>query len=759
MRVEPESFGAALRRHRLAAGLSQERLAELARISIEAVGALERGTRKTPQRQTLDLLIEALQLEAAERNALTLAAVRPQQPRKRTPRIGQAPASLLASPLSLTSFVGRDADVAAVSALVRAARLVTIVGPGGVGKSRLALELARDVSAEMSVSIVALGPLVPESPVLPAIAAALGVHDEGAVTLEGQIASALGARPRLLILDNGEHVLETLAPAVVTLLGQSSGLRIVSTSRERLGVDGERIYRLQPLSIGHAVDVFIDRAVANGFDPENSADDLSIAAEICDRLDRIPLAIELAAASSTVLAFEAILTRLREQTVLPAAPNRSALPHHRSMQALVDWSYDRLDDNEGRVFRRLAPFLGGCRLDDAQDIFSHDALTRDDVLYALFRLHEQSLVDADRAAMPRFHMLQTIRDFADSKLTADERVALYRRFSAHYFSLITGFDDALRSGRQDEAIARISDEWMNVRAALSYAMQDAPLDEVALRALGTLANYWIRTGTLTEGAQLLAAIDFTAYPPSRGLAAALTGAAFIELNREALASARAYAAHARSVTRAIGDPWFDIYAAIAEHNAASASGAPPLPESFAPLYERAQQLGDPWLTGSAACRMAMLAADSASCNRYLEDGLRCAQASGDRFAIGVINLALARSTAQDEPQRALEHTLAVWRQTNAQQYSLQVHCIECFAEIAEVVGRADDAAELVGIALSISRQSGSPDSARAWLKRFALRLSHDHAETIAAGEQAAVAEARDRIAAFLASFAQPRAEE
>jgi predicted ATPase len=758
--VEPEPFGAALRQHRLAAGLSQERLAELARISTEAVGALERGTRKIPQRQTLELLVEALQLEPADRAAFTLAAVRPQQPRVRTPRIDQPPGSFRSSPLGLTSFVGREPDITAVLSLAQSARLVTILGPGGVGKSRLALELTRQVAPPFQnhVHIVALGPLVPNSSVLPAITAGLGIHDEGSVTLEGQIAAAIGQRAILLIVDNCEHVLDDLAPAVHHLLSLCAGLRIIATSRERLGVDGERIYRLQPLSIGHAVDVFIDRATANGFDPENSADDLSIAAEICDRLDRMPLAIELAASCSNVLAFEAILARLRERIVLPATPKRSALPQHRSMQALVEWSYDRLEPNDAIVFRRLAPFLGGCRLDDAQDILRHDTLTNEDILYSLFRLHEQSLIDADRASMPRFQMLQTIRDFANTQLLADERTALYGRFSGHYFSVVAELDSMLRSARQNAAIARISAEWMNVRAALSYVAADAGFSTDALMALGALSNYWLRTGTLTEGAQLLAAIDFSPCAPSAGLAAALTGAAFLELNRGSLRKAHEYAARARAVARAIDHPWFGIYAAIAEHTIASASGTFAPDEPFEPFYARALELGDPWLIGSAACRMAMLVppGDVAARNEYLEYALRCAQSSGDMFAIQAIQFALARSIAQDEPYRALEFTIAVWLELSPAHLVRKVHCIECFAEIAEVVGRLDDAAFLVGIALSISRQSGSPDSARSWLAAFAQKLSPERAALISAGEQATSAGANERIAAFLQSFAYPR---
>jgi predicted ATPase/transcriptional regulator with XRE-family HTH domain len=753
-------FGALLRRHRMAAGLSQERLAELAQISTEAVSALERGVRRAPQRQTLALLVGALKLDADDREAFTLAAVRPSQPRLRTPRAGDSPASLLLSaPSALTSFVGRESDVATLLSRLRSDRLTTIVGPGGVGKSRLALETARQATAfPDGVSIVALGPLLPHAALLSTIAAALAVRDDGSVALEERVTTAIGERRILLILDNCEHVVDELAPVVQGLLLACAALRVLATSREPLRIDGERVYRLQPLSIGHAVDVFIDRAAANGFDAGRTENDLSIAAEICDRLDRMPLAIELAASCSDVLAFEAILTRLRERELLPAAPKRSALPQHRSMQAVVEWSYDRLDANDAVVFRRFAPFLGGCRLDDAQDIIGHEMLSKDDVLYALFRLHEKSLVDADRASVPRFQMLQTIRDFATAQLGPDERSTLLRRFASHYFSLIARQDSLLRSYRQDEALERISAESTNTRVALSHLNSGVDVSRLGLAALGTLSHYWLRAGTLTEGAEIYAAIDFSQFAPSVELAAALSGAAFVELNRQFFPKALAYAVQAREVAHAIGEPWFDIYAAIAEHTIDSASGTFALAEPFEPVYQRAVELGDPWLIGSAACRMAMVvpAGDDAARNGYLEYALTCAQSSGDPFAIQAIRLGLARSTTQRDPQRAMEFVTAVWEELGPSDYVRKAHCVECFAEIAVTLDRLDDAALLVGVGLAMSRQSGAPDSARSWLEELSRTLAPARAPLVTAGAEASGADAGERVASFMRSFARAR---
>jgi predicted ATPase/transcriptional regulator with XRE-family HTH domain len=754
--IEPERFGLLLRRYRIAAGLSQERLAEAARISTEAVSALERGTRKAPQRQTLALLIDALALGAGDREALTLAAVRPSLPRLRAPRADQPAASfLLTAPSALTSFVGRDADVAAVLALCRSARLTSIVGTGGVGKSRLALEAARRADGFADgVAVAALAPILPHAPVLPTIAAALGIRDEGAAGLDTLIRAAIGSKSILLILDNCEHVLDEVAVAVHALLAHCPGLSVLATSRARLRVDGERLYRLRPLSIEHAVDVFIDRASANGFDPAASEDDLTIAAEICDRLDRVPLAIELAASSSNVLAFDAILTRLRENFALPATPNRSALPRHRSLQALVEWSYDRLEPGDAVVFRHLAPFVGGCRLDDAQEIIGGDALSTDDVLYALFRLHEQSLIDADRATIPRFGMLQTIRDFATTQLAGEERAALTRRFARHYFALVSGSDLALRSAGQNAALDRIAAEASNLRAAFALVGPDDEPATEALAALGTLSHYWLRTGTLTEGAELYAATNLLDAAPSHALAGALCGAAFVEINRRVLPRAQSYALRARQVAQAIDDPWYRIYAAIAEHTIAALSADFTVDEPFAHYYDRAVELGDAWLIGTAAYRMAQSAeaADDAARLRYLEIALENAQASGDAFAIQSIQLALGRTFVECDPRRAASYIAAVWAQLDRPSlHTRRLHCAECFADIAMALDRPDDAAAIAGIGLAFLRETGAPDAARAHLTALVRRLAPERGAIVARNEHVPPAEASERIASFVRS--------
>jgi predicted ATPase/transcriptional regulator with XRE-family HTH domain len=752
-----EPFGSALRRLRLAAGLSQEQLAERARISIEAVSALERGVRKVPQRQTLELLLEALELDAPGRTALTLAAVRAPQPRLRTPRADQPAVSwLLATGAGLTSFVGRDADLAALSALVQTARLTSIVGAGGIGKSRLALEAARVLarSPHLRVAVVALAPLLPTDPVLPILAVGLAIRDDGAVPLAERIVAAIGKQAMLLVLDNCEHVLGELAPVVGELLSRCAGLRILATSRERFRIDGERVYRLKPLAIGPAVELFIDRTQAGGFNPANSVDDMSLAAEICDRLDRMPLAIELAASCSDILAFEAILARLREGALLPATPKRSALPQHRSMQALVEWSYDRLDANEAVVFRRLVPFAGGCRLDDAQAMLADAALSKDDVLYSLFRLHERSLIDADRATLPRFQMLQTFRDFASMKLGPSERAPLEARFAKHYLGLTAAQDGELRSARQAAAIERIAADEANIRVALFALTANSAASQTGLAALGALAHYWLRTGKLTEGAQIFDGIDFSRFDDSAGLASALCGAAFIELNRNGFERAEAYAARATVIAVAIGDPWFEIYARIAQQISASVLGPGRVVEPFEPWYRRAVELRDPWLTSSAGlCTAALTApAETAARGRLLDDALMNAEASGDAFAVEAIRFGLARNTTSDDPQRALGFVAAIWNGLTPAQVDRKAHCVECLAEIAIVIGRAADAALLFGIARALLGRSGASVTSRPRLNQSVRALAPAFSAALACGEAAPEAQADAHVAGLIQRF-------
>jgi len=692
--------------------LSQEALAERAHISTEAVGALERGTRKAPQRQTLALLVEALDLGAVDREQLAAAAVRPATPRQRG-HLGELAgvASALRLPAALTSFVGRERDVADVETALQAARLVTLVGPGGVGKSRLAIESGRHVAAsfEVGVALVELAPIGDPAAVVPAIAEALRVSEEGAVPLLDRIEAAVGTASRLLIIDNCEHLVEEVSVTVLTLLSCCEHMRIIATSREPLHVTGERVIRIEPLPIAPAVELFVDRATSVSRFLRFPSDKLDVVSDICRRVDGIPLAIELVASRTNVLEVETIRDRLRERFTAVATKANPALPHHRTLQTLVDWSHDLLDPEEVVAFRRLAIFAGGCRLDDAESILAFDGIAGDDVLDLLARLHDKSLVGVDRGDPPRFEMLQTIRDYAAQRLGASgEIAALGRRYAAHYIDLVNGYEPSLRGYGQQAAIDRISAEVDNLRAALVLSKREPTIREDGLRALGALALFWIRTGALTEGSAFIEAHVDTLTEPSIGLARACVGGAFLEVNRRRYALARVYAARANEAAAAVGDEWTVVYSSLVDFATRTVHRELDHLPGILASYERAELLGDPWLVGSVAYELAQLAVvrgDRQAAERHFTEVINGTAVTGDMFMLCMASLNLGKLMASAEPSRAARLIIDAFELLAPSAMFSRASCEEALASVALVLHRPSDAARLLGIA-SVHRRAG-----------------------------------------------------
>lgn len=710
------AFGPLLRRLRMAAGLSQEALAERARISTEAVGALERGTRQAPQRLTLALLIEALAVDGADRERLEAAAVRPSVPRRRAVEsslVGVV--SALRLPAPLTSFVGRELDLTVVLAALSEARLLSLVGPGGVGKSRLGLEAARRAGERFNegVALLELAPVAAGAAVVSAFAAALGVADEGTVRLLDRLVAVCGDGRRLIVVDNCEHLLDDVAAVVFALLRSCPNLRVIATTREPLRVDGERIFRLGPLSADAAVELFVDRAKAVApylhFDPEARR----LAGLICRRVDGIPLAIELAASRSDVFDLSTILRRLQERFKLLAARSRTTHPHHRTLQALVDWSYDLLDPAEVRVFRRLGIFAGGGRFDDAERILAFDGVTTDRVAELLARLHDKSLVDVDRTDPPRFSMLQTIHDYALQRLDdSHEAVTLGTRYATQYLELAVAAGPALRSGRQAEAIARLSADLDNVRASLGLSGAQPALRELGLCALGALAMYWLRIGALTDGMMHIEPLLAGSHEPSLGLAWASVGAAFIEFNRGHFGEGSVYAAQALEAATACGDEWLTIYTSNAVCAARSALGERPSVAAAA-TYERAQRLGDPWLIGGSAFQLgwaAMYGHDSLAAAGHLSEALDCAHITGDEFMVMTSSLHLGRALTEREPRRAAQLINDAVVRLAPGSIITRARCIEALSAIALVLERTGDAARLADIAGALRTSLDTPQA-------------------------------------------------
>jgi predicted ATPase/DNA-binding SARP family transcriptional activator len=408
---------------------------------------------------------------------------------------------------ALTTFVGRKEELERITALVRGQRLSTLVGPGGAGKTRLAATVGAALADRMpgGVWLVELAPVTDPDDVGPAVLRTLG-NREGTPPprtaqlpdLTERLAAALSAGPTLLILDNCEHVLDAVARLAEDLLGRCPELRVLTTTREPLGVFGETLCPVGPLPLATAVQLFGDRAAAvrPGF-VVTDADEPAVV-EICRRLDGLPLAIELAAARLRSLTVEQVAHRLGDRFRLLTGGSRTALPRHRTLRAVVDWSWDLLDDAERHLMECLSVFAGTVTPSAARGVSAHD-----DAADLLLALVDKSLMQvvSTQDTEPRYRMLETVREYALERLPAANEV---RAAHARYFlGAAEEARDHLLHAEQVEWIARLSDDQDNFLAALGFACDSGDAD-TAVRLASALCQYWTIVGGGEEAAGWLA---------------------------------------------------------------------------------------------------------------------------------------------------------------------------------------------------------------------------------------------------------------
>ncbi|MDQ2667184.1 MAG: protein kinase [Gemmatimonadota bacterium] len=480
-------------------------------------------------------------------------------------------------PTALTSLVGRERELVATRHLLGDTRLLTLIGPGGTGKTRLAIALAEAVRNDYAdgVWFVPLAELSDPSLVASAIALALGVRDLGTSAPVDRVIGALGARELLLVLDNFEHVLAA-APLVTTMLSACPHLRVLATSRATLGVQGEQGYPVPPLRTplpadqdaagSEAVRLFVARAraVRPGFTLD--AESLGVVAEICRRLDGLPLALELAAARARLLSPRAILTRLEQRFDLlrSDAPDRPA--RHGTMRAVMEWSFILLTDEERALFCRLSVFAGGAPLEAAELIaagLSEPAPSPADVLDLVASLGSKSLIVAEEQpdGEPRFLMLETVREFGLDRLAAGGDESAARRAHRSYFvSLAERAAEQLRGPEQATWFNRLEREYANFRAALEGALVDPRAGVTdAARIAVALHRLWLTRGPLFEGIdqieRIRGALKRDGVPPldARLQARLVSGAAQLMGTRSLFRNARDLFAEALSLYRALDD--------------------------------------------------------------------------------------------------------------------------------------------------------------------------------------------------------------
>jgi predicted ATPase/DNA-binding SARP family transcriptional activator len=403
-------------------------------------------------------------------------------------------------PESLTPLVGRNEERAELARLLAERRLVTLVGTGGVGKTRLALEVARAASAGLSLGgcLVELAPVGDPAGVRAAIASALELPDPG------RLAEVIGDRELLIVLDNCEHVIGTAAAVAEDLLRRCPGLRLLATSREGLRIGGETIWPVPPLAADDAVSLFVARARASGAPFELSGDDLELISDICTRLDGLPLAIELAAARTRAFPLQQIAARLNDRFRLLTGGSRTALPRQQTLRAVVDWSYELLFDDEQRVFERLAVFPGGCDLSTAEAVCADELLAAEDLHDVIHALVEKSLVIAvPSGGAPRFSQLQTLAQYGREKLAErGDAEAVRGAMAAHYAGLCARSAAAYMGDEQRSWLTAIDRERDNLRAALEWAVANDDAETALTIAGGTSWPHWL-AGMVTEGRRWL----------------------------------------------------------------------------------------------------------------------------------------------------------------------------------------------------------------------------------------------------------------
>lgn len=530
-------------------------------------------------------------------------------------------------PRQLTSFIGREREIAEVKGLLTAASLVTLTGAGGSGKTRLAVQVAAEVLDEYTdgVWVVELAALSNPDLVPQAVAAALGVPEQPGRAVRDTLTDALRPKTLLLILDNCEHLLAACADLAGLLLRAARGVRILATSREPLDVQGETVRRVPSLALPasreglsaeqltryEAARLFVERAVLAQPEFAVTARNAAAVAQIVIRLDGIPLAIELAATRVKVLTVEQIAARLDDRFRLLTGGSRSSLPRHQTLRAAMDWSYELLAPPERTMLRRLAVFVGGWTLEAAESICAGRPITRQQVLDLLTELADKSLVivEADRDEA-RYRLAETVRQYALDRLLESREAARLRRLHRDWYLALVEHGEPMFGGPGEaDWTKRLELEHDNLRAALGWSLEEPDGVEVALRLAAALGQFWHVHSHYTEGRQWLArALARSSGIVSRARGYALQRAAILAWRQGDYAQATALNEGALSVFEELGDT-LGLGRAymqrglvdIRQDNFAAAAAA------FEEALTLARRCGSKWLTALVLAQLAAVA--------------------------------------------------------------------------------------------------------------------------------------------------------
>jgi non-specific serine/threonine protein kinase len=734
------SFGQLLRRYRLAAGLTQEELAAQSAVAVRTISDLERGVSRRAHPGTIDQLAAALPLQPDDREALQSAwrAARPQ------PVAVDAPHNV---PAQLTSFIGREREMEEVVGLLGEARLVTLTGPGGCGKTRLAYQTALRMMGAYpdGVWVAELAPLADATLIPLVVASALKMGQPSDLAILEALRRQLHSKHLLLVLDNCEHLIDACAQMAESITQTCLGVTILATSREPLAIAGESMYLVPSLGLpdqltdaspdhvaaSESARLLIERVVAAQPRFTLSTQNAPAVARICRQLDGMPLALEMVAPLSRSVPIEQIADRLDDRFALLTQGTRTALPRHQTLRAVIDWSHNLLFMHERILFRRLAVFRGGCTLEAVEAVCSDDSLDRSRTLEILVRLVDKSLVSMEaRNGAARYSLLETIREYAREKLSeAGENDVLQWRHMEWYVSQIdAAAGQSQRAQRIDTRIAYLMGERHNLQAALGWSRSSHDI-QAELRLVSLVYGPWLVQGslfsTLSERRSMLAQTLARTDPTQRTLAYAhaLASAGHLAAMQSDYVAAEAYLSDSVAIFREMGLEQEAVVALLAWGHVLVAIGdweaGLKLQAELTDIY---REIGDEFgiaFSGFMWGDLLMTIGDYQGARVQLDESAKRFKLMGEQGMYTVPLLSLIRVTcAEGDYEDALvlvEDCLAIRRAVDPDNTEFIASVLVARGEVERLLGHDESARENFTEAVTLYLQSGDANGL-AWAK-------------------------------------------